>query len=41
LIGPSGAETLPLMPKARVAAEILDRVEKLLMKNPAKAGSHE
>jgi phosphopantothenoylcysteine decarboxylase/phosphopantothenate--cysteine ligase len=30
IIGPSGAETLPLQPKARVAAEILDRVETLL-----------
>jgi phosphopantothenoylcysteine decarboxylase/phosphopantothenate--cysteine ligase len=30
IIGPSGAESLPLQPKARVAAEILDRVETLL-----------
>jgi phosphopantothenoylcysteine decarboxylase/phosphopantothenate--cysteine ligase len=30
IIGPSGADTLPLQPKARVAAEILDRVETLL-----------
>ncbi|HEV3060786.1 MAG TPA: bifunctional phosphopantothenoylcysteine decarboxylase/phosphopantothenate--cysteine ligase CoaBC [Vicinamibacterales bacterium] len=30
IIGPSGAETLPLQPKAQVAAEILDRVETLL-----------
>ena len=30
IVGPDGAETLPLQSKARVAAEILDRVEKLL-----------
>ncbi len=30
IVGPSGAETLPLQPKTRVAAAILDRVEALL-----------
>jgi phosphopantothenoylcysteine decarboxylase/phosphopantothenate--cysteine ligase len=30
IVGPSGAETLPLLPKTRVAGEILDRVETLL-----------
>jgi len=30
IVGPSGAETLPLQPKSRVAIEILDRVEVLL-----------
>jgi phosphopantothenoylcysteine decarboxylase/phosphopantothenate--cysteine ligase len=30
LVGAAGAETLPLQPKGRVAAEILDRVERLL-----------
>jgi len=30
IVGAEGAETLPLQPKARVAAEILDRVERLL-----------
>src|SRR4051794_25957836 len=30
IVGASGAETLPLQSKARVAAEILDRVERLL-----------
>jgi phosphopantothenoylcysteine decarboxylase/phosphopantothenate--cysteine ligase len=41
IVGPSGPETLPLMTKARVAAEILDRVEKLLVKGPAKAGHYD
>jgi phosphopantothenoylcysteine decarboxylase/phosphopantothenate--cysteine ligase len=31
IVGPGGAESLPLQPKSRVAAEILDRVEKLLV----------
>ncbi len=36
IVGPSGAETLPLQSKARVAAEILDRVERLLtQRSPA------
>ena len=30
IVGPDGAESLPLQAKSRVAAEILDRVEKLL-----------
>jgi phosphopantothenoylcysteine decarboxylase / phosphopantothenate---cysteine ligase len=30
IVGPGGVETLPLQSKARVAAEILDRVERLL-----------
>jgi phosphopantothenoylcysteine decarboxylase/phosphopantothenate--cysteine ligase len=37
IVGPDGAESLPLRSKARVAAEILDRVEKLLAARPAKA----
>ena len=41
IIGPSGAEALSLMSKARVAAEILNRVEHLLGNNPAKAGSYD
>jgi phosphopantothenoylcysteine decarboxylase/phosphopantothenate--cysteine ligase len=45
IIGPDGIETLPRQSKAKVAAEILDRVEKLLVNdpatvtNPAEAGS--
>src|SRR4029079_6978203 len=35
LIGAAGAETLPLQSKARVAAEILDRVESLLAQRSA------
>jgi phosphopantothenoylcysteine decarboxylase/phosphopantothenate--cysteine ligase len=35
----SGADTLPLQPKARVAGAILDRIEALLANTPAKAGS--
>jgi phosphopantothenoylcysteine decarboxylase/phosphopantothenate--cysteine ligase len=38
IVGADGVETLPLQSKARVAAEILDRIEKLLMARPAKAG---
>ena len=34
IIGPNGAEALPLQTKSGVAAEILDRVEKLLTLNP-------
>ncbi len=43
IVGPGekDVETLPLQSKARVAAEILDRVEKLLRPVPAKAGRHE
>ena len=38
IVGPAGAESLPLQPKSRLAAEILDRVEKLLAGRPALAG---
>jgi phosphopantothenoylcysteine decarboxylase/phosphopantothenate--cysteine ligase len=37
LVGPDGAESLPLQSKARVAAAILDRVERLLVNRPATA----
>jgi phosphopantothenoylcysteine decarboxylase / phosphopantothenate---cysteine ligase len=37
LIGPEGPEWLPLQSKSRVAAAILDRVEKLLAERPAQA----
>jgi phosphopantothenoylcysteine decarboxylase/phosphopantothenate--cysteine ligase len=37
IIGPDGAETLPLQPKSTVAGEILNRVEKLLAERPIKA----
>jgi len=37
IVGAEGAETLPLQPKARVAAEILDRVERLLVERTASA----
>jgi len=40
IVGSEGAETLPLQTKVRVAAEILDRVEKLLAGSPAQAGRH-
>jgi phosphopantothenoylcysteine synthetase/decarboxylase len=39
IVGAGGAETLPLQSKARVAAEVLDRVERLLLQNAAQAGS--
>jgi phosphopantothenoylcysteine decarboxylase/phosphopantothenate--cysteine ligase len=38
IVGAAGAEPLPLQPKWRVAAEILNRVEKLLSERPANAG---
>jgi len=38
VIGPEGAQALPLQTKARVASAILDRVEGLLSGRPAKAG---
>lgn len=41
IIGAEGAETLPLQSKSRVAAEILDRVEKLIATRPAKAGHYD
>ena len=37
IVGAEGAETLPLQPKARVASEILDRVERLLSERAAAA----
>ena len=37
IVGAEGAETLPLLPKAKVAAEILDRVERLLVERGAAA----
>jgi phosphopantothenoylcysteine decarboxylase/phosphopantothenate--cysteine ligase len=40
MVSADGAETLPLQAKSRVAAEILDRVERMLTRNPANAGSH-
>jgi len=36
IVGPDGAEPLPLQAKSRVAAEILDRVEKLLTRGAAR-----
>jgi phosphopantothenoylcysteine decarboxylase/phosphopantothenate--cysteine ligase len=36
IIGPEGAEWLPLQSKARVASEILNRIEPLLIERPAK-----
>src|SRR3954464_10462173 len=40
MVTPEGAETLPLQSKARVAAAILDRLERLMARSPVKAGSH-
>ena len=40
IVSAEGAETLPLQSKARVASEILDRIEKLLAPRPAQAGQH-
>ena len=37
IIGPDGAEAVPLQSKARVASEILNRVERLLSARPVKA----
>jgi phosphopantothenoylcysteine decarboxylase / phosphopantothenate---cysteine ligase len=37
IVGADGSESLPLQSKARVAAEILNRVEKLLAERPIKA----
>jgi phosphopantothenoylcysteine decarboxylase/phosphopantothenate--cysteine ligase len=37
LVGPEGAEVVPLQSKSRVAAAILDRVERLLVEGPARA----
>jgi len=41
LIGRDGAQSLPLQSKSRVAMDILDRVEQLLVKSPAEAGRHQ
>ena len=38
IVGPEGSESLPLQSKARIAAAILDRIERLLAERPAKAG---
>jgi phosphopantothenoylcysteine decarboxylase/phosphopantothenate--cysteine ligase len=40
IVGPQGAESLSLQSKVRVAAEILDRVEKLISGSPAEAGQY-
>jgi phosphopantothenoylcysteine decarboxylase/phosphopantothenate--cysteine ligase len=40
IVGPAGADVLPLQSKARVASEILNRVEKLIVAGPAKAGHY-
>ena len=40
IVGPDGAEPLPLQSKPAVASAILDRVEKLITKIPAKAGQY-
>jgi phosphopantothenoylcysteine decarboxylase/phosphopantothenate--cysteine ligase len=41
IVGPGGAESLPLQSKTRVAVEILNRVEQLLANRPAQAGRYE
>ena len=41
IVGRSGVESLPVQSKTRVAAAILDRVEKLLAESPAKAGHYD
>jgi phosphopantothenoylcysteine decarboxylase/phosphopantothenate--cysteine ligase len=38
IVGADGAELIPLQSKARVAAEILNRVERLLARHPVEAG---
>jgi phosphopantothenoylcysteine decarboxylase/phosphopantothenate--cysteine ligase len=40
IVGPAGAEVIPLQSKARLAAEILNRVEKLIADSPARAGHY-
>jgi phosphopantothenoylcysteine decarboxylase/phosphopantothenate--cysteine ligase len=40
IVGPDGAEALPLQSKARIAAEILNRIEQLIADSPAKAGNY-
>ena len=39
IVGPDGPDTLPLQAKSRVAMAILDRIERLLTKDPAKERS--
>jgi phosphopantothenoylcysteine decarboxylase/phosphopantothenate--cysteine ligase len=41
IVSDGGAEALPLLSKSRVAAEILDRIEKLIVNRPAKAGHYD
>ena len=41
IVGPEGAEALPLQSKRQVASGILDRVERLLAERPAKAGNYD
>ena len=41
IIGRNGVESLPVQSKTRIAAAILDRVEKLLAESPAKAGHYD
>jgi phosphopantothenoylcysteine decarboxylase/phosphopantothenate--cysteine ligase len=41
IVGPGGAESLPLQSKTRVAVEILNRVEQLLANRPVQAGRYE
>jgi phosphopantothenoylcysteine decarboxylase/phosphopantothenate--cysteine ligase len=38
IVGADGAEVVPLQSKARVAAEILNRVERLVVTRPAEVG---
>ncbi len=40
IVGGGGAETLPLQSKSRVAAEVLDRVERLLVPDPHGSRAH-
>ena len=41
LVDAHTSDALPLQPKARVAAEILNRVERLLLLAPAESGRHQ
>jgi phosphopantothenoylcysteine decarboxylase/phosphopantothenate--cysteine ligase len=38
LVSPDGVEAVPLQSKSRVAAAVLDRVERLIVEGPARAG---
>ena len=40
IVGPAGADVLPLQSKSQVASAILDRVEKLIAASPAGAGHY-